>query len=341
MWKVRFLALAGLLVFITAPVSVHGQSPTGEVTPEPGTFMNPVLDRDFPDPDVLQVGDVYYAYATNALGMNVQVARSTDLVTWEFLYEAMPGRPAWSVPSFGYVWAPEVTTFDGETFLMYFVARFDDGAGGRQCLGMATSPVPEGPFTPLDEAPIVCQLEQGGSIDPSVFVDVDGAPYLLWKNDGNAIGEPTWVYIQPLSADGLTLEGQPTALITADQPWEGTLVEAPILWLHDGQYVLFYSANAYGDARYAVGYARSDSLLGPYEKPEAPMLETSIPNGIVGPGGQDVVTDAEGADWLLLHGWGPNNYRRLYLAPLEWMDDGPVVSARLNAPLPVPAVGGA
>lgn len=329
-----------ILVFVLGcALPVTAQSPAGEATPEPGTFLNPVLDRDFPDPDVLQVGNTYYAYATNALGMNVQVARSTDLVDWEFLYEALPRRPYWSTPQFGYTWAPEVTTFDGETYVMYHVARFDDGEGGRQCLAVATSTTPEGPFTPDDEGPIVCQLDEGGSIDPSVFFDDDGSPYLLWKNDGNAVNKPTWIYIQPLSADGRSLEGAPTALIQADQPWEGPLVEAPTLWRHDDQYLLFYSANAYGDSRYAIGYAVSDTLLGPYEKAPRPMLETSIPNGIVGPGGQDIVTDADGATWLLFHGWGPNNYRRLYLAPLEWSDGAPSVVGPINQPLPRPGVG--
>lgn len=331
----RLISVLPLLALIFVIVG-GAAAQDAETTPEPGMFLNPVLDRDFPDPDVLRVGDTFYAYATNALGMNIQVARSTDLVEWEFLFEALPRRPYWAVPQFGYAWAPEVTTFDGgETFTMIYVVRYDDGEGGRQCLAVATSPTPEGPFTPDDEGPFVCQLEDGGSIDPAVFFD-DGTPYLLWKNDGNAIGIPTWIYIQQLSDDGLTLLGEPTPLITADQGWEGTLVEAPTLWRHEDQYLLFYSANSYGDGRYAMGYAVADDLLGPYEKTGDPILETSIPNGIVGPGGQDIVTDDADADWLVFHGWAPNNYRRLYLAPLVWDDGVPRVVGPINRPLPRP-----
>ncbi|MFF5701400.1 hypothetical protein ACFY7H_02635 [Streptomyces sp. NPDC012794] len=40
----------------------------------------PVLDRNFPDPDVVRVGRTYHAYATNGDGKNIQHATSTDLV---------------------------------------------------------------------------------------------------------------------------------------------------------------------------------------------------------------------------------------------------------------------
>lgn len=41
---------------------------------EPG-YSNPVYPADVPDPFALRVGDVYYAYATNARGMNVKAVR--------------------------------------------------------------------------------------------------------------------------------------------------------------------------------------------------------------------------------------------------------------------------
>lgn len=50
-------------------------------------FTNPVLDRDFADPYVLKVGDVYHAYATNAGGINIQTALSTSyLLHWKMVH---------------------------------------------------------------------------------------------------------------------------------------------------------------------------------------------------------------------------------------------------------------
>ena len=38
----------------------------------------------------------------------------------------------------------------------------------------------------MSTAPLIYQLSLGGSIDPSPFVDADGAAYLVWKADANA-----------------------------------------------------------------------------------------------------------------------------------------------------------
>lgn len=323
--------VAVLLVGLSAGASRAAQPPAP--TPAPGGFTNPVINRDFPDPDILRAGDMYYAYATNSNGVNIQAARSADLVHWETLPDALPRLPAWAAQDFGFAWAPEVTTFDGEQYVMYHVARFQ----GVQCIGVAVSATSQGPFEPVGDGPLICQVEQGGSIDPAVFFD-DGAPYLLWKNDGNAINEQTWIYLQSLAPDGLSLLGEPVPLLARDQPWEGRLIEAPTLWKHDGRYVLFYSANDYASSNYAVGYAAADALLGPYTKPPGNrVLKTDIVEGLVGPGGQDIVGWPDGSEWMLYHGWIPEG-RAMFLAPLVWEDGVPAVLHARN-PQMAPATG--
>jgi arabinan endo-1,5-alpha-L-arabinosidase len=323
------------LIVLTILIS-FGVTLAQDATPEPGTYTNPVFDIDFPDPDVLQVEDVYYAYATNTEPYNIQVSSSTDLVNWTPVSEALPELPDWARDEFGFVWAPDVSeTEDG--YLMYFVARYRIGEGGTQCIGAAVSDSPEGPFEPVGDEPFICQVDEGGSIDPATYIDTDGQRYVLWKNDGNSGGGITWLYIQPVSDDGLTLEGEPTQLIKADKAWEGILVEAPTLWKHDEQYYLFYSANAYYSPSYGVGYAVADDILGPYEKPSSdPLLETSIREGIVGPGGQDIVLDEDGDTWMLFHMWrGGNGYRAMGLVELTWEEGVPVVKptrAAMDAP---------
>jgi arabinan endo-1,5-alpha-L-arabinosidase len=344
----NFLAKVGILVMALLLVSGSGDlsalqaaQSTPEVTPTllPGTFVNPVLDRDFPDPDVLKVGDTYYAFATNAEDINMRAARTTDLVHWEMLPSPLPKLPEWAVQKFGWIWAPELTTTaDGKSYVMYFVARFAIGDGGTQCIGVATGDSPEKPFTLQGDKPLICQIGEGGSIDPASYVDDDGTRYVMWKNDGNSGGGQTWIYIQKVSDDGLTLVGEPSRLITADQGWEGVLVEAPTMWKRNGKYYLFYSANAYNADRYAVGYAVSDKLLGPYKKPARALLATNIRAGIVGPGGQDIVLDKQGNTWILFHGWAPGGYRRLYLARLDWENDAPVVKGLTHDPQPAPVM---
>src|ERR1700756_1097491 len=72
-----------------------------DVLPQ-GTYINPVLDEDFPDPAMILAPDgYYYGYATQTLRggrwINIQVARSTDLLHWEDLGDALPDKPDWAL----------------------------------------------------------------------------------------------------------------------------------------------------------------------------------------------------------------------------------------------------
>ena len=341
----RHIRQVGVLVaavtFLATGSPSHAQDQAGQ--PE-STFTNPVFNADFPDPDVLKVGDTYYAYATNSNSFNIQVINSPDMIHWHGLKEALPTLPKWAMQQFGFTWAPEVKGIAGKagsppTYLMYFTARFPTTDGGKQCIGTATATQPDGPFTPRDDQPLICQLDQGGSIDPGAFVDDDGTRYLVWKNDGNSEGKRTWLYLQATSPDGQALIGQPSQLVTVDQAWEGSLVEAPILWKHGGRYFLFYSANDYIGRKYAVGYAVADKINGPYTKPlTTPFLSSSTAGGISGPGGEAITVDGAGNTWMFFHSWAVGGFRRLNLIRLDWVNGLPFVQPFSRTPQPAPLI---
>lgn len=286
---------------------------------DPGDAVGfePVVDRDFPDPDVLESGGRHYMYATNDSRRNVQVAESDDLVEWTVLDEdALPELPGWIIP--GKTWAPEVTEVTPGNFVMYTTAT--NFSPSVQCIAVATSTSPTGPFVVQGDAMLVCPAEEGGAIDASTFRAADGTLHLLWKNDGNCCGHDTWLQIAPLAADGLSLTGPPQRLLMQTLDWEGDLVEAPTLVEREGVLHLFYSANFFGDESYAVGHATASGLAGPWTKDEAPFFSTGSTDGaLVGPGGQDVVTDAAGDDVFVFHAWDPNLLaRKVYTLPLVW-----------------------
>jgi arabinan endo-1,5-alpha-L-arabinosidase len=309
-----------------APAKERADSRTEPSAPQP------VIDQDFPDPDVLFVDGIYYAYATQRAdgSRNVQLATSTDLSTWQVAeQDALPTLPSWATS--GRTWAPDVTAV-GAGFVMYVTARNADTS--LQCIGAATSSSPRGPFEPVEGGPLICPERRGGAIDPASFIDGRDTRYLLWKNDGNCCGKPTWLHLQRLSTDGLRTAGPPRRLIREDQPWEGDLVEAPTLVRRGDTYVLFYSANSYSGEQYATGYAVADRRQGPYRKADEPLLTTENTD-VTGPGGQDVVTDSRGRTFILFHGWDPAVvYRGMYVLPLAWRNDRPV------RPTAEPASGG-
>jgi beta-xylosidase len=264
-----------------------------------GQFKNPVIDHNFADPFILKVGTTYYGYATGDGTDNIQVEKSTDLVHWTRLADALPDRPLWQPSSSGLTWAPDVAKV-GNDFIMYYTARYADM--GKQCVSFAIASQPEGPFKDGSAAPFLCQPDLGGSIDADHFVDSDGTQYLVWKNDGNCCGILTQLWAQPLGADGRSLTGQAKSLNQKDDAWEGNLIEGPNLVLHDGTYFLFYSANDYAGPSYAVGYATADRVLGPYtDAPENPIIKSR--STAAGPGGQAVIDGPHGQTWIAYHAW--------------------------------------
>ena len=315
---------AVLVVFALALAGCSAGGAQTETTDDAVSTDDFAIDQDFPDPDVVATDGRYLAYATNGAGFNVQTAKSSDLETWNVLAsDALPELPDWALP--GKTWAPDVSEFAPGQFVMYFTAASKNP--GLQCIGVATSTTPEGPFAPAGSAPIVCPADEGGAIDPATFVDDDGTRYLVWKNDGNCCGLDTWLQIAELSADGTTLVGETTKLLMQDQPWEGNLIEAPTLVKRDGVYALLYSANDYGGDAYATGYATAPSVRGPFTKGDGPLLTTETSDGrYLGPGGQDVVTAADGSDVLVFHSWDSLFIQRgVNVVPLTWDDGVPSV----------------
>ena len=55
-----------------------------------GTYTNPVIAADFPDPDVIRVGDTYYMVTTTMFVFpGVTILKSKDLVNWEYCSNAV------------------------------------------------------------------------------------------------------------------------------------------------------------------------------------------------------------------------------------------------------------
>ena len=174
------------------------------------TANSPVFPFDFADPAVLRVGDTYYAYSTNAAIGNMQVITSTDLTHWTIVGDALPVLPPWAIT--GGTWAPSVVHL-GQYYVAYYTVR--EAATWGQCISVAISTSPTGPFLDPSTAPIICQRENSGSIDPRVFVDGSGTPSLLWTSGRGVL--PGAIWSQQLTPDGLHTVGPVNMLVHADR----------------------------------------------------------------------------------------------------------------------------
>jgi Glycosyl hydrolases family 43 len=289
-----------------------------------GTNTGLVYPFDFPDPSVLLAGQTAYAYATNSVGGNIQIIASTDLTHWTAVGNALPSLPSWATPN--YTWAPAVAMIGG-TFVLYYAV--DVAGTGKECISVATSGRPQGPFTDRSTAPLECQKSLGGSIDPASFIDTNGTPYLVWKSGGPGSSR---IWSQQLAPSGTSFVAgtNPTSLLVPDQPWEGATVEAPDMVTTGGHYYLFFSGNDWDSANYAVGMATCIGPLGPCsDATPSPILSSGL--GVAGPGGESVFADASGNFWIAFHAWVPGavgfpNSRDLYLRRLTFSSTGATVA---------------
>jgi hypothetical protein len=275
-----------------------------------------VFPYDFADPFVLRAGGAYYGYSTNAGAGDIQVIRSTDLVHWDLVGNALDGLPEWASPNA--TWAPSVLAVDGG-YVAYYTVK--ERSSGLQCISRAGSTSPSGPFHDRSRGPLVCQRGESGSIDPSPVVDAEGKPHLLWKSEGRGGRWPATIWSQPLRTDGLSLAGRPHALLHADRGFENGVIEGPTMVRSGGGYLLLYAAAGWSSSGYVTAYASCFDVSGPCAKPSENRLLRSGAT-LAGPGGAEIFRAADGSPWVAFHAYTAPNIgypasRYLHMAPLR------------------------
>lgn len=336
-WRrlLRFCVCAAATLLLAAPGCIaatdEGEE-AGAEEPEDAEVLESAQSGGKPvncaDPGALAHGGKYYVACTGGTkkGGHLPIYESDDMKKWKhagFVFPKGEGKHPWGKDAW---WAPELA-FIGGKFVAYYTAH---DASGKHRIGVATSDSPTGPYTDVGQ-PIVDR--PFGTIDPHVFVD-GGQPWLYYKRASN--GVHTTIFAQRLSADGLKKEGTAKPTLDFALPWEGELVEAPWVVKHGDWYYMFYSANWYCNADYAVGVARSKSPSGPFTKKGAPILKANA--NWRGPGHNSVLRDAENVDWIVYHAYDgsqkepkcahleQNPPRVLKRAMLDWKNGWPVVA---------------
>ncbi|MEU4243381.1 family 43 glycosylhydrolase [Actinoplanes sp. NPDC026619] len=370
----RALLLAFLLPVAVVPVpNVSGTNVSGtNVSAANGSaFVNPVSRSTadtFADPTVIRGQDgFWYAYATSdplrsgeATAHRIPISRSSDLVHWAYVGDALTGPAAPYVAPGASYWAPDVRYLDGRYVMYYAVTDTTVSPDGSDfAIGVAVAPTPTGPWT-QQTAPVVAPRPGAGggylnTIDPAELTAADGTRYLYLGSYYGGIS------VVRLSVDGLSAVGEPT-MVALDNKYEGAYVVR-----HDSFYYLFASsANCCaGPATgYSVSVGRSSSPLGPFYDAHGVSLTASRAGGTpvvtqngnrwIGAGHNGVVTDLQGQDYLVYHAIDRDlpyldqpygiNRRPMLLDRLDWIDGWPLVRAGAgpsDTPQPAPAGTGA
>jgi beta-xylosidase len=362
--------LTSVLALTLLCVGCKAKKPAQVSLPE-----NP-LAVEFGDPFVLQSSDGrFYMYGTSEGVAGFRAWSSPDLVDWSdegVVYEGA-GPDSWTVDCF---WAPEVYERGGRYYLWYSANwKHNPTAEGENFrIGVAVSDSPTGPFVEMNGGPV---FDPGYPIiDANLwFDDASGRVYLYysrccyknpveseiaeWARDKGWYDtiEESWIYGVELKPDFSGVIGEPVLLLRppveladTQSEWESRSVtshevnrrwtEGSFLIREGDTYYMMYSANFFGGANYAVGYATSANPLGPFVKSGSnPVLQknTDVGGDVTGTGHCMSLRLDDGRMLCVYHGrtTASGDRRVVFIDPMEITPEGglrvfgPTVGARL------------
>ncbi|MDG5489697.1 family 43 glycosylhydrolase [Sphingomonas sp. BGYR3] len=289
----------------TAPTHRRGHDNQRVADLGNGTFLNPLIAGDHPDPTILKDGrDYYMTFSTFDSYPGLVIWHSQDLINWRPITAAL-------TRNIGAVWAPELTKHKGRYYL-YIPTK------NPTTNWVIHADRIEGPWSdPID-------LGLRSHIDPGHAVGEDSSRW-LFLSGGDRIR---------LAADGLSTVGPVEHVY---DPWrypdvwavEGFSPEGPKV-MRRGDY--FYLITAVGGTAgpptgHMVIAARSKSIHGPWEHhPGNPIVRTtSLDEQWWSRGHATLVEGPDGSWWSVYHGFENGFWtlgRQTLLDPVEWTDDG-------------------
>jgi xylan 1,4-beta-xylosidase len=310
----------------TAPKPAYGIEGQRKADLGNGTYLNPIISGDHPDPTILKDGDDYYMTFSSFLSYpGAVIWHSRDLVNWTPICAALT-KPL------GSVWAMDLVKHKGRYYL--YIPANPNGESG---IFVIYADNIRGPWSdPID-------LKIPGCIDPGHAVGEDGKRY-LFVNGVRRIA---------LSDDGLSTAG---SLEPAYEPWhypEDWVVE---MFAPEGPKIFrrgewFYLVSAVGGTSgpptsHMVTVARSHSIHGPWQHcPHNPIVHTQSADEPWWSRGHATVIEGPAGDWWMVYHGYENGFRTLgrqtLLEPIEWTSDGwfRAKGGTLSMPLPKPKGG--
>lgn len=270
-----------------------------------GTYVNPIANGDFPDCDVIRVGDTFYFVSTTMYHFpGATLLKSKDLVNWEYCANPLlqiENNNAYNLLDGGHhyaqgMWASSLNYHDGK-FYIYFISYGRNGYdNGRNILLTATDPEGEWKMEYWPEH----YYDAGWLFDDGE--NGDGYVYVAC-----GIGN---IYINKLS--GKTLNKLSSTQVVKDKDgYEGSHL------YHIGDYYYLYVTT--GGYWKGQTIYRSKNPMGPYEEVPYTLFQgDAIHQGAL-------VDTPTGEWWTILFKDAGAIGRVPYLEPVKWVDGWPVI----------------
>ncbi|MCX6544589.1 MAG: family 43 glycosylhydrolase [Acidobacteria bacterium] len=270
-----------------------------------GTFLNPIVAGDHPDPSILKDGSDYYmTFSSFDAYPGLVIWHSRDLVNWKPIGPAL-------FTNVGSVWAPDLVKHKNRYYI-YF-----PGVGPYRSNYVVWADDIRGPWS----KPIDLRI---GRIDPGHAVGPDGKRYLFLSAG----------YLAPLADDGLSVTGEAKKIYDGwkyPEDWvvEGFSQEGPKI-IKKGDYyhmVLAEGGTAGPPTGHMIVSARSKSIDGPWENsPFNPIIRTQSATERWWSKGHGTLVEAPDGRWYIVYHAYENGFytlgRQTLLEPIEWTDDG-------------------
>jgi Beta-xylosidase len=303
--KPKFLIML-LISVCFFQTNVRSQSKTGSWGDQGNdTYINPILNADYSDPDVIRVNDKYYMVCSEFHFMGMPVLESSDMVNWKIIARVYDhiDFPEYATNNryAGGSWAPAIRFHDNK-FWIYFCTP-DEG------LFMSSAEKPEGPWEPLFQVKAIAGWE-----DPCPFWDEDGKAYL-----GHSLRGAGPIIIHKMSPDGKQLLDDGVTVYTGPTA-EGTKIHKMNGWY----YISIPEGGVSGGWQTIL---RSKYIYGPYEKKVVLEKGTTNTNGPH----QGSLVDTPDGQWWFYHFQSAGSIGRVvHLEPVYWQDGWPLAGVDID-----------
>lgn len=282
-------------------------------------FVNPVLNEDFSDPDVIRVGSDYYMTASSFNYVpGLPILHSRDLQHWSIVNHALPYR----LPGSGdeqdlnttqhgnFVWAPSIRYHKG-LYMIYY------GDPDRGIFRVTASDI-KGRW---NEPELV--IEGKGMIDPCPLFTNDGHAYLVHALAGSRAGLKSVLLLTELTEDGSRAITQ--SRIIYDGHKNNPTCEGPKIHQFNGYFYIFFPAGGVPTGWQSV--ARSKSIYGPYETRVVMRQGSSKVNGPH----QGAWVDTPDGKHCFVHFQDVGAMGRVvHVEPMTWTSDKwPIIGAKI------------